>query len=66
MATMNKFHLFYTIFLQFIAKKIKTKSLASSKIRKSKRISGDELAFVMTQTGGRPDFLYADSFRFIF
>ena len=38
--------------------------MASSNIRKSKRISGDELAFVMTQTGGRPDFLYADCFRF--
>ena len=33
---------------------------SSSKIK----INGDDLAFIMTQTGGRPEFLYQPDFRY--
>ena len=35
---------------------------SSSKIK----INGDDLAFIMTQTGGRPEFLYQPDFRYNF
>ena len=35
-------------------------SSSNSKIK----INGDDLAFIMTQTGGRPEFLYQPDFRY--
>ena len=51
---------------QFLAKKITMSPIPifdKPTVRKSMRVSGEDLAYVMTQTGGRPDFLYASSFR---